>query len=132
VINFPETVDIIILKKMNLGVKIDQKSSKMAIEKNRRFVIFRVHFYRFLTILGPIGIYRKTAPTKSPVLGPDPPPGNFYKFIDFLWFFWILGPSIEPEKASVKSASTPYPPPKSGFYSVLLKLGGKIYRPLRF
>jgi hypothetical protein len=93
-----------------LGVKNDQKNDFLAIEKNRRFVIFRTTFYRFLSILGAIGIYRKTGPTKSTVLGPDPPPEIFYKFIDFLRFFLILGPSIEPEKPSVKSASTPYPP----------------------
>jgi hypothetical protein len=65
--------------------------------------------------LGAIGIYRKTAPTKSTVLGPDPPPENFDKFIEFLVIFTILGPSIEPEKPSVKSASTPYPPKKDVF-----------------
>jgi hypothetical protein len=37
------------------------------------------------------------------------------KFIDFLPFFTILGPSIEPEKASVKSASTVNPPSKVKF-----------------
>jgi hypothetical protein len=35
----------------------------------------------------------------------------------------ILGPSIEPEKASVKSASTPYPPKKDDFMVILLKIG---------
>jgi hypothetical protein len=34
------------------------------------------------------------------------------KFIDFSPFLTILGSSIQPEKASVKSASTPYPPEK--------------------
>jgi hypothetical protein len=62
------------LKKSIMGVKFDQKCLKWRHEKNRRFVIFRVTFYRFLTILDAIGIYRKTAPTKSTVLGPDPPP----------------------------------------------------------
>jgi hypothetical protein len=37
------------------------------------------------------------------------------KFIEFLGFFMILGPSIEPEKPSPKSASTPYPPQKVKF-----------------
>jgi hypothetical protein len=43
-------------------------------------------------------------------LGPDPPPGENMKFIEIYRFLWILGSSIEPEKPSVKSASTPYPP----------------------
>jgi hypothetical protein len=92
---------------------------KFGIEKNRRFVIFRVTFWRLLSILGSIRIYRKTAPTKSTVLGPDPPPENFYKFIENYGFFTILGPSIEPEKPSVKSASTPYPPWKVNFIAFL-------------
>jgi hypothetical protein len=48
-----------------------------------------------------------------------PPPGARSKFIDFLPFFMILGPSIEPEKPSVKSASTPYPPQKVNFIANL-------------
>jgi hypothetical protein len=84
--------------------------SKMALRKSRRFVIFLVTFFTFWTGFGAIGIYRKTGPTKSTVLGPGPPPENFIKFIDFYRFLMILGPSIEPEKGEVKSASTPYPP----------------------
>jgi hypothetical protein len=80
--------------------------------------------------LGAIGIYRKTGPTKSTVLGPGPPPWDFYKFYRKNGFFMIFGPSIEPEKASVKSASTPYPPPKVKFIGFLLKLGLKIVHPL--
>jgi hypothetical protein len=37
-------------------------------------------------------------------------------FIEFYRFLSILGPSIEPEKPSVKSASTANPPLKSEFY----------------
>jgi hypothetical protein len=48
-------------------------------------------------------------------LGPDPPPGENMKFIENYWFLSILGSSIEPEKPSVKSASTPYPPSKVKF-----------------
>jgi hypothetical protein len=103
-----------------MGVKIVQKMSKMAIEKNRRFVIFRTPFYRFWSLLGSIRIYRKTGPTKSTVLGPGPPPGNFYKIYWFLPIFRNFGPSIEPEKPSVKSASTPYPPQKVVFMSFLI------------
>jgi hypothetical protein len=106
-----------------MGVKIDQKLSKMAFEKNRRFVIFLVRFWRNLSLFGPIRIYRKTGPTKSTVLGPRPPPENSIKFIDFWPFLLFWGPSIEPEKASLKSASTPYPPWKVifiGFFNNLL------------
>jgi hypothetical protein len=52
-------------------------------------------------------------------LGPDPPPGEKMNFIDFSWFLTILGPSIEPEKPSAKSASTPYPPQKEKFIAIL-------------
>jgi hypothetical protein len=93
-----------------MGVDFDQKTHFLAIEKNRRFVIFRAPFLTFWTDFDAIGIYRKTGPTKSTVLGPRPPPGENIKFIDFSLFFMILGPSIQPKKASVKSASTPYPP----------------------
>jgi hypothetical protein len=44
------------------------------------------------------------------VLGPGPPPGIFNKFYRFLPIFTFFDPSIEPEKLSPKSASTPYPP----------------------
>jgi hypothetical protein len=57
-----------------------------------------------------IGIYRKTAPTKSTVLGGDPPLGRKHENYRKLWIFTVFGPSIQPEKPSPKSASTPYPP----------------------
>jgi hypothetical protein len=41
------------------------------------------------------------------------------KFIDFSRFFTILGPSIEPEKVEVKSASTANPPQKVDFIAFL-------------
>jgi hypothetical protein len=94
--------------------------SKTGLRKSGRFVIFWTPFYRFWSLLGPIRIYRKTAPTKSTVLGPGPPPGIFNKIYRFSRFFTILGPSIEPEKPSVKSASTPYPPRKVNFIVILL------------
>jgi hypothetical protein len=59
---------------------------------------------------GFIEIYGKTAPTKSTVLGPGPPPGRKHKIYRKLWFFAFFGPSIQPGKPSPKSASTPYPP----------------------
>jgi hypothetical protein len=58
-------------------------------------------------------------------LGPTPPPGEKWKIIDFYAFFTILGSSIEPEKPSVKSASTANPPQKVIFIVNLLKLGLK-------
>jgi hypothetical protein len=65
-----------------------------------------------MTKKGPIAIYGKTAPTKSTVLGPGPPPEIFNKIYRFLAIFAFLGPSIQPEKPSPKSASTAYPPSK--------------------
>jgi hypothetical protein len=59
---------------------------------------------------GVIAIYGKTAPTKSTVLGPGPPPGEFIEIYRNYGFFWFFGPSIQPGKPSPKSASTTYPP----------------------
>jgi hypothetical protein len=53
-------------------------------------------------------------------LGPDPPPGEKWIFIEISRFLLILGPSIEPEKPSVKSASTPYPPKKVVFIAFFI------------
>jgi hypothetical protein len=63
-----------------------------------------------MTENGFIGIYRKSAPTKSTVLGPGPPPGRKHKIYRFFTIFTVFGPSIEPEKPSPKSASTANPP----------------------
>jgi hypothetical protein len=68
-------------------------------------------------------IYRISAPTKSTVLGPGPPPGEFIEIYRFYAFFSILGPAIQPEKPSPKSASTPYPPaedPKKWHFSKII------------
>jgi hypothetical protein len=94
--------------------------SFLRFEKSGRFVIFLTRFSSFSVQKCPIGIYRKTGPTKSTVLGPGPPPGKMMKFIDFSCFLSILGSSIEPEKPSVKSASTPYPPEKVTFMVILI------------
>jgi hypothetical protein len=67
-----------------------------------------------------LGFIEKQAPQKALCLGPDPPPGNLLKIIEKSRFFGILGPSIEPEKPSVKSASTPYPPKKVKFIAILI------------
>jgi hypothetical protein len=80
---------IYIIYGVKFYVQNDEKMSKTGLKKNRRFVIFRVHFLPILSLLGPIAIYRKTAPTKSTVLGPDPPLGfsiNLLIFIEFLRF----------------------------------------------
>jgi hypothetical protein len=102
-----------------MGVKIVKKCSKWRNEKSRRFGVFLVRFLSFWTAIDAYRIYRKTAPTKSTVLGPGPPPGEKWKFIEFYRFFMILGPSIEPEKASPKSASTANPPQKCHFIAFL-------------
>jgi hypothetical protein len=65
------------------------------------------------------GFIEKQAPQKALCLGPDPPPGKNINFIEFYRILTILGSSIEPEKPSVKSASTPYPPPKVKFIAFL-------------
>jgi hypothetical protein len=82
--------------------------------------VFLDRFWQNFTENGFIGIYRKSGPTKSTVLGPGPPPGEIYKIYWKLWFFTVFGPSIQPEKPSPKSASTPYPPaedPKKWHFS---------------
>jgi hypothetical protein len=48
-------------------------------------------------------------------LGPDPPPENLLKKDEIYRFLLFWGPSIEPEKASLKSASTANPPQKVKF-----------------
>jgi hypothetical protein len=76
---------------------------------------FRSDFCLFCSYKCLLEFIEKQAPQKALCLGPDPPLAARSKFIDFSWFFTFLGPSIQPEKASVKSASTPYPPPKVNF-----------------
>jgi hypothetical protein len=103
---------------MVFGLKFDRFSSFLAIGKSRRFVIFWPRFLTFWTENWSIRIYRKTGPTKSTVLGPRPPPGEIINFIEKSPFLLILGSSIEPEKPSAKSASTPYPPQKVNFMAI--------------
>jgi hypothetical protein len=83
---------------------------KWPLEKVDGSGFFWSDFHLFGPILTLYGFIEKQAPQKALCLGPDPPPGEIINFIDFLGFLLILGPSIEPEKPSVKSASTPYPP----------------------
>jgi hypothetical protein len=103
-----------------MSVQNDQIFIKNPIEKSRRFVIFLVRFCQFWSENCSIAIYRKTGPTKSTVLGPGPPPEISINFMHFYRFLPFLGSSIEPEKASAKSASTPYPPPKVIFMRFLI------------
>jgi hypothetical protein len=81
--------------------------------KFRSLFIDFCHFWRLY------GFIEKQAPQKALCLGPDPPPGENIKFIDFSRFLMILGSSIQPEKASVKSASTANPPQKVKFMAFL-------------
>jgi hypothetical protein len=98
-------------------LKIDLWGSKMikistfwVIKKTDGSWFFRSDFDDFVSKSDLYGFIEKRPPQKALCLGPDPPPGARSKFIDFWPFFMILGSSIEPEKPSVKSASTPYPP----------------------
>jgi hypothetical protein len=102
-----------------MGVKMMKKVENGAIKKTDGSWFFRSNFVNFWSKSHLLGFIEKQAPQKALCLGPDPPPGARSKFIDFLPFFLILGSSIEPEKPSVKSASTPYPPQKVNFYRFL-------------
>jgi hypothetical protein len=82
----------------------------MANEKSRRFVKISVGFCLFLSKSDLLGFIEKQAPQKALCLGPDHPPENLMKFIEFYRFLSIWGPSIEPENPSPKSASTANPP----------------------
>jgi hypothetical protein len=111
------------LKKTTFGVKNDQNSPLKKVDGSW---FFWSDFCLFSPKWVAIGFIEKQAPQKALCLGPDPPPGEKSKFIDFWWILSILGSSIEPEKASVKSASTPYPPQKVNFI-VFLYLGTRLF-----
>jgi hypothetical protein len=91
-------------------------------KKNRRFVIFRVRFWRFLVQKSPIRIYRKTGPTKSTVLGPRPPPWEKHKIYRFLTFFIDFGVFNRAGKTVSKIGIYSKPPPKSEFYTIFNNL----------
>jgi hypothetical protein len=99
-----------------MGVVFDQNCHFLAIEKNRRFVIFRTTFLSFLTQNESIGIYRKTGPTKSTVLGPDPPPGREVEIYRFLSFFHDFRAFNRAGKTVTKIGIYSKPPPKTSFY----------------
>jgi hypothetical protein len=85
-------------------------------------VIFSVRFYRFLSLLAPIRIYRKTGPTKSTVLGADPPPWDFHKIYRFLAIFTILGAFNRAGKTVSKIGIYALPPLKSEIYAFFMKI----------
>jgi hypothetical protein len=100
------------------GVHFDQIFWKNRIGKSRRFVIFLTRFFTFGTENDAIGIYRKTGPTKSTVLGPRPPP---WEFDDFYWnlsIFTVLGAFNRAGKSVSKIGIYALPPLKSEFYRV--------------
>jgi hypothetical protein len=92
-----------------------KKVENGAIKKTDGSWFFRSDFDDFVSKSDLLGFIEKQAPQKALCLGPDPPPGENMKIIEIYVFLSILGSSIEPEKASVKSASTPYPPWKVNF-----------------
>jgi hypothetical protein len=88
--------------------------------KSRRFVIFLVTFLTFWTEKSPIRIYRKTAPTKSTVLGPRPPPWRKDDFYRILSIFDHFGAFNRAGKTVTKIGIYSKPPPKSEIYAVLI------------
>jgi hypothetical protein len=91
-----------------------------ALKKVDGSVFFWSDFDDFLLQWRLIGFIEKRPPQKALCLGPDPPPGEKWKFIEKTRFLTILWPSIEPEKLTVKSASTPYPPRNDHFIGFLI------------
>jgi hypothetical protein len=91
--------------------------SKTGVEKNRRFVKILGRFLTFWIVLGRYRIYRKTAPTKSTVLGPGPPPWDFIENYRFLWFFHDFGAFNRAGKTVTKIGIYSKPPPKKWFLS---------------
>jgi hypothetical protein len=59
-----------------------------------------------------IGIYRKTGPTKSTVLGPGPPPGEIHKIYRNLSIFHVLGAFNRAGKTVTKVGIYSKPPQK--------------------
>jgi hypothetical protein len=111
---------------MVFWVKFDRFLSFLAIEKSRRFVKISVPFYWFLTQKWLIGIYRKTGPTKSTVLGPRPPPWEIVKIYRFLCFFMVLGAFNRAGKTVTKIGIYALPPQKWCFYGDYIKLGREV------
>jgi hypothetical protein len=96
-------------------VENDEKMSKMAHKKNRRFVIFWCRFWSNLSEKWAIRIYRKTGPTKSTVLGPGPPPWENHKIYRNLPFFIDFGVFNRAGKSVSKIGIYALPPWKVNF-----------------
>jgi hypothetical protein len=99
-----------------MGVIFGQFSSKTGLEKSGRFVIFWAPFLSILSEKSSIGIYRKTGPTKSTVLGPGPPPWEIYEIYWFLSNFTIFGAFNRAGKSVSKIGIYALPPLKSEIY----------------
>jgi hypothetical protein len=67
-----------------------------------------------------IGIYRKTGPTKSTVLGPGPPPWENDEIYRFFMFFIDFGVFNRAGKSVTKIGIYSKPPPKRSFYRVFI------------
>jgi hypothetical protein len=106
-----------------MGVKFDQKSAKSGIGKSRRFAFFLVRFLSFYVEKWLIGIYRKTGPTKSTVLGPGPPPGENDEIYRKLCFFNDFGVFNRAGKTVSKIGIYALPPLKSDFYGIFIYWG---------
>jgi hypothetical protein len=71
---------------------------------------------------GAIGIYRKTGPTKSTVLGPRPPPWRKHKIYRFLRVFIDFGVFNTAGKSVSKIGIYALPPLKSEKNGVFMKI----------
>jgi hypothetical protein len=69
--------------------------------------------------LGAIGIFRKTGPTKSTVLGPDPPPGREVEIYAFLSIFHDFRAFNRAGKTVSKIGIYALPPQKREFIAFL-------------
>jgi hypothetical protein len=74
-----------------------------------------------------IAIYRKTGPTKSTVLGPGPPPGDFNENYRNLSIFTVFRAFNRAGKSDTKVGIYSQPPQKSGqkviFYQIYRNYG---------
>jgi hypothetical protein len=110
------------IKNQLMGVQNDEILAKMAIEKSRRFAFFLVRFWLYSVEKWSIGIYRKTGPTKSTVLGPGPPPWRKHEIYRFFTIFHDFGAFNRAGKSVSKIGIYALPPLKSDFYKVFINL----------
>jgi hypothetical protein len=104
------------LKYQFMGVKFHQNYRFLGLKKSGRFVIFLVTFLTFWSENDAIGIYRKTAPTKSTVLGPGPPPWENDENYRNLSIFSDFGVFNRAGKTVSKIGIYALPPLKSEIY----------------